>query len=92
MTVEPPTYDQALNPSQLTEWVNKTSDALSPIGLVMVHKLLDARDIQRRLQVPLHTAKQILNAHGDIKVSRYWRMSEERYRECLKNRNFKTRV
>lgn len=63
---------------------------LRPHGKAIVNRLLTERDLQERLQISLASAKRILEHNADVQAGRYWRMTETRFQECIRNRRFRT--
>lgn len=61
---------------------------LAKDGKIVVNRLLTEADIRDRLQISLASAKRILDRHGDVQAGRFWRMTETKFQECVRNRKF----
>lgn len=80
------------DPLKSSALLRDLNSLLTPSGLAMVHRELNAEDLAGRLSIPLSIARKIMNVHGDIQAGRYWRMTESRYAECVKKGRFKTHL
>jgi hypothetical protein len=77
------------DPLKGSELIRDLNKILAPSGLCLGHRLLNAEDLALRLSVTKTEAKDFLNTHGDVQCGRWWRMSEARFNECVRNGRFR---
>jgi hypothetical protein len=76
------------DPLRGSDLIRDLNGLLGPSGLMIAHKLLNADDLAYRLQISGPHAKVLLNKHADVQCGRYWRMTEQRYSECVRKGRF----